>query len=154
MKPMKEPKGDLKTPKTVTKTFRDLIILDNFVGSLYDKKITSINSKFGYAYTKFYKLNYKPHFDKFKEEMEDLSIKFALEDKETKAILSNPNKDEQRRYLYNKEDLIKLIKEERKLKENYEEMEIKITPYFISKEFIPKDLLPEELEMLKGCLLE
>lgn len=131
------------------KTFKELQEVDVLVGSLYQKDKTLEKSKFGYAYKRFIEKNYVPIIKERQERLIDVRIDNALEDKNTKEILTD--KESNRGYKYSKEGLKKCIKDERKVMEEFEEKEIEIEPFISS--FVPQ-LDEEQKEILNGLIIE
>lgn len=128
------------------KTFLELNQIDAVVGKLYRKNPELKDSKFGYAYNRFHELNLKPTQKKLQQEADDLFVKHALEDKDTKALL----KDNNGAYQYSKEGQLTLNKEQRDLIEKYESLQIEIQPYIAT--YAP-ELSDEDFELLEGCLV-
>lgn len=134
----------------IKKTFKELMEIDEFIGTLYTEKPELKNSKFGYSYKRFAEKNFYPLLKKFREELLDIRIDNALEDEKTKEIIAddlNP-----RGYKYNKEGLKKLVIAERILEEEWFNKEIKVEPYICKKENLP-ELNIIEKEMLLGVLI-
>lgn len=128
------------------KTFTELGEVDEVVGNLY-KKIPGLKeTKFGYAYTKFYRKNYEVLLNELKEEYQTIAIDNALEDDKTKAIL----KDDKGDYLYSKEGKKKLLADQKKIIEEFESKEITITPYISS--YVP-EMDEEERSILTGLII-
>lgn len=129
------------------KTFQELNEVDNIVAKLYKTNPTLKDSKFGYAYKRFYEKNYQPILKKLQEELTDLAVEHALEDKETKALL----KDDKGNYEYSKEGKIKLMKAERELLEETNSKEIEIEPYISP---MTPELTEYEFEILNGLVVD
>lgn len=132
------------------KTFQELVGVDQMVGKLYAENPNLKETKFGYAYTKFYNKNYKPTSEKYFEELTDKRIDLALEDPNTKEILKDFD-PQSRGYKYSKESTKQIVKFERELSEKYHEMEIEIEPYYSA--YLP-ELTEFQREMLMGLLIE
>jgi len=129
------------------KTFKQIQEIDNLVGVMYAKQPELKDSKFGYAYNKFFEKNYAPTLKVLKEELTDSTVDHALEDETTKALL----KDEKGEYKYSKEGQKALMKAQREIYEKYNNLEIEVEPYIST--FTP-NLTEEEREMLEGTLIE
>ncbi len=129
------------------KTFKQLLEIDEVVTELYKKTPELKDTKFGYAYKRFFEKNTNPLFKKFKENMADLSVEHALESKETKEILT----DDKGNYKYSKEGKMALTKAQRKFNDEIESEEIEIEPYI--SPYIPA-LTDEQFEALEGTLVE
>jgi len=132
----------------IKKTFRQLNEIDSVVGELYEKDTTLSQTKFGYAYGKFYEKYVKPVLMELQTELTVISVNNALEDKETKAILMTEDRKE---YLYSKEGKIKKMKEQQKLVEEFNEKEFEIEPYVATYK---PEMTDEQYEVLKGVIVE
>ena len=133
------------------KTIKQLDEINKVVGGLYTKDKTLENSKFGYAVKRFFKNNYNPALEEFKEKLLDIHVDNAMEDKNTKELLRYPADQRGRGFKYTKEGLKKCIEQERIAVKNFEQKEIEIEPYISS--FIPEGLTDEQKEILKGSLI-
>jgi len=136
--------------KKINRTLEELFEIDALVGRLYKKDKELENTKFGYAYRKFYKKNTEPILKELQEKLSDIRVENALENKETREIIID--KENSRGYKYDKEGLKKCIKEERKVIETFNKKEVEIEPYFSS--FVPKQLEEEEKELLKNLVIK
>lgn len=132
----------------MVKTFLELAEIDSIVGSLYKADPKLRETKFGYAYTKFYKKNYEPILNEFKEQLEVVRIDHALEDEKTKAILKDENTS--RGYQYSKQGLKDVMNAEKEITKKFEIKEITIEPYISS--YIP-EMADEQKEILTGIVL-
>lgn len=130
------------------KTFEQLVEIDYLVGKLYKKDTTLRESKFGYAYNKFYEKNIKKIMGDLKEAVQDINISNALEDEKTKAIIHD--KDSIRGFAYSKEGLKAVIKAENELTNKFNAIEVEIIPCIST--YVP-ELTEEETELLKGCII-
>lgn len=135
--------------KKIIKTFRDLSLLDQIVGNMYAKNPKLKESKFGYAYQRFFDKNNAPTNKLFKEKLTDIAVENALEDKETKAIIHDKNNI--RGFAFSKEGLKKVLKQERELQEEFWLKDIEVEPYISS--YVPENLTEEEKEALKDILI-
>ena len=131
------------------KTFNEVMEADIMVGGLYKKNPDLRDTKFGYAWKRFYEKNIAPTLKEYRAEIEDAHITHALEDKETGKILTD--KENSRGYSYSKDGLKTVIKAEKEISEKYDGKEIEITP-FIST-YVPEGLTEEQTEMLTGSVL-
>lgn len=131
------------------KTFKDLLEADLVVGALYEKNPTLKDTKFGYAWTRFYTKNIEPTRKEMNEELMDARVEYALTDTKTLALVL----DEKSRtgYAHSKDDFKKLLTQERKIFDSYTKKEIEVEPHISSE--IPKDITEIELESLKGLVL-
>ena len=75
------------------KTFNDLFILDQFVGSLLKENAELINTKFGIAYKKHLDKNYSPLIENRKDGINDIYLEHALTDATTGAVLFDKESD-------------------------------------------------------------
>jgi hypothetical protein len=136
----------------MNKTFKQLLEADSVVAELYLKDKALENSKFGYAWRKFYEKNITPINKEFHERLEDLRIENALEDSITKEIIyGEPDKRGNKPYKFSREGLTKLTKQVRELNREYDNKEIEVVKYISS--YVPK-LTEEETEILKGLVIE
>src|SRR3990167_955316 len=128
-------------------TFKELKKLDTIVGQLYSKDETLRETKFCYAYKRFYEKNYAPTQEEFSDKVKMAWIDNALEGKD-KEILKDPT--DSRGFKFSKEGLKKVIEEEKKLIKEYDEKEVEIIPHVPA--YIPdlEGLDEEELELLKN----
>lgn len=131
------------------KTFEELTYIDQLVAVLYRNNPFIKDSKFGYAYSRFYKKNYKNLFDDFKINLTDIRIKYAMEDKLTGEIILDPSNA--RGFKYTKESLPSLIKDETTIEREYNLKEIEIEPFF--SPYVPKELSEELKQLLQGLIL-
>ena len=134
--------------KEQTRTFKELLEIYIIIEGLYRKDEKLKDTKFGYAFKRFYKNNIDPTLKERDEKLSDIRIKNALENKDTSAIITDSTNP--RGYAYSKEGLLKCIKEETELVEKYNKMEIKVEPYISS--FVP-ELSEEQRDILKGLLI-
>jgi hypothetical protein len=131
------------------KTFGELQEIDTMVGGLYKRFPTLENTKFGYAYSRFYKLNYLPVFNAFQDAIHLVRIETALEDKNTREVMIDPANV--RGYKYDKDGLAKCVVQERNTVEEYTAKFVDIIP-FISP-YVPEELTEQEKELLTGLIL-
>lgn len=136
----------METTKTKM-TFKQMVEFNNTWLDLVRKDKKILDTKFAYTVFKFIKINLNSVFDEYNEVLADLHINYALEDKDTKAVIT---KDSVRGYEYNKDDLRSLIREERKLEKEWSTKEYEVET-IISKD-CPK-LNDSQLEVFKGLVL-
>lgn len=130
------------------KTFKELNEIDLLIGELYKQTPDLKNTKFGYAYKKFSEKNYIPTFKERNEKLTDIYIDNALEDETTKALIIN---DKSRTgFSHSKEALKKLLKEEEKIKQEFDLQEIEIESYIST--YIPQ-LDEVEKDILMGLII-
>lgn len=130
------------------KTFKELQNIDSVVGSLYKKNPELRDTKFGYAYKRFYEKNYSPIFKEFTEQINDSYIDNALVDERTQALLTD--QDNSRGFKYSKDGLKKVMKDENKITEEFNKREIEIEPFISS--YVP-ELTEDEKEILIGTVI-
>jgi hypothetical protein len=131
------------------KTIKELLEIDNVIGGLYKKDITLRDTKFGYAWKKFYSKNIKPAIEEYEEKITDIRIDNALTDEKTKAILED--KENERGFKYSIDGLKKCLDQERKAFKDLELKEIKVEPYLSG--YVPDGLTEEQKELLTGTIL-
>lgn len=130
------------------KTFEQILEIDAVVGQLYKKEPTLKDSKFGYAYNKFYKKNIEKPMEEFKELMQDNYIDFALEDEKTKQIIRDEKSNTG--YAYTKEQLKAMLKKEKEITEKFMAKEFEVEPYISA--LVP-EMTEEQKEILTGSIL-
>ncbi len=130
------------------KTYEELLEIDNIVGGLYKDNPVLKESKFGYAYTKFYKLNIEKVQKEFNEELQDIGINNALEDEKTKAIILDEKSATG--YAHSKEQLKQYLKEYREVKERFLAKEIDVKPYI--SPLVP-EMTNEQKDILTGLII-
>ncbi len=130
-------------------TFKQILEVDLIVARLYKANETLKNSKFGYAYKRYYEKNFKPLKDEFGTLLNEIRINNALEDPKTKEVLTD--NDNPRGYKYSKAGLLKCIEEEDAAQEDFLQKEVEIIP-FISP-IVPEGLEDEEKELLTGAVI-
>ena len=133
----------------MTKTFDELGDVDATVASMYQRIPTLKDTKFGYAYNKFYKKNYAPTFNELRDRLLDIQVSNALEDKVTGEIVVD--RGNARGFKFSKEGLTKCISEERLALAQFNKKEIEISPYIIS--YVPPEITESEKEILTGVVL-
>ena len=133
----------------MVKTFKELQAIDQMIGFLYEQDQKLKNTKFGYAYQKFFKKNYEPALKEFQNKIFDIRLDNAMEDKITKEVLKD--KDSPRGFKFTKEGLKKCVEQERSLIEEFDKKEIEVTPQFSS--YVP-ELTEEQKELLTGLIIE
>jgi len=132
------------------RTCEQLKEVDEVVASLYNKIPTLKNTKFAYAYKRFFEKNLKLIFDEIREEILDIRVNNALEDKETKEILVDSTNE--RGYKFDREGLKNVMKEEKKIFDKFNKKEIEIEPYFT--DYIPEEIEEHQREFLKGLIIK
>jgi hypothetical protein len=130
------------------KTFEELKSLDASVAWLYAKDGTLRNSKFGYAWGKFFKKNIGPTQEELSDKITDSQVDNALVDEKTKELL----KDASGNYKYGKEGMKLLLEHSRKLINEFNSKEIEVVPYFIKLENMP-ELSDEQREEFEGLII-
>lgn len=139
----------MATSKPITRTFKELVEIDELVGAMYQRDPKLPLGKFGYAYKRFVDKNYLPALNDLQQEIGGVRIDHALEDQATKEVLLD--RTNSRGYKYNKVGLKAVIAAEKKLRDEWDEKVITIIPYISSA--VPADILSEEKEALKGLVL-
>lgn len=133
----------------IQKTFKQLREIDNIVGTLYQENKELQHTKFGYAYKRICEKFYIPAIKDFNEEISSARLNNALEDQKTKEVLVD--KDYFRGYKYSKEGLKKLIIEENKIVDEWEEKLIDLEPMISS--YVPEKLTEDQVEALTGVII-
>lgn len=128
------------------KTFEELFEIDQLVGSLYEKNPELKESKFSYAYNKFAKKNFEPVVKKHNEKLADIDVEYALENKDTGALLL----DAKGNYCYSKEGQKSRMKARREIIEKTYNEEFEVEPYIST--YVPK-LTEEQQEVLGGIIV-
>ena len=132
------------------KTYKELQEIDEVVAAIYQRNPEVRKGKFGYAYNRFYSKNIKPIIEEISEKLTDIRVENAMVDEKTKELVYD-NTNGQKLYKYTKEGMIKMLSEQRKINKEYDKKKVEIIP-FITKD-IPEDIMEEEKEALKGCLI-
>lgn len=130
------------------KTFKELLQVDMVVAQLYKQDPKLKDTKFGYAYKKFFQKNIEPTQKSINEEMEDIRIDNALEDEKTKAVILDEKSSTG--YAHSKEQWKNINKQIRELSEKYENKEIEVEPYISS--YVP-EMTDEQAELLTGIII-
>jgi len=130
------------------KTFAQLLEIDGIVGELYENNPTLKDTKFGYAYKRFYEKNTEPMTKEFRSALQDARIDFALEDEKTKAIITDDKSP--RGFAYSKEGLKGIIKEEAKIVEEFNKKEIEIEPHIST---VVPEMNEYQKELLTGIII-
>jgi hypothetical protein len=136
--------------KKLTRSLDDLLKIDTLIGNLFKRNPSLQNTKFGYAYKRFFEKNIEQILSEYRKEIKLAQVNNALEDPKTNEILIDPQNP--RGYKYSKEGLAKIISEEFEIEKEWFEKEIEVEPFFSSH--VPEELLDEEKEELKGLLFE
>lgn len=131
------------------KTFEQLIEIDTMVADLYEKTPELKETKFFYAYDKFYKNNILPTRTEYYEKLQEIRLDNALEDKTTGKVLTDERSP--RGFSYSKEGLKACIKSEKALYEQYMPTEIEIKPFISS--YYPPEISEQLAEELSGLVL-
>jgi len=127
------------------KTLKELFKADNIVAILYKIDPTLRESKFGYAWKRFYEKNIAPSIKEIEEKAEDARIDNALEDPKTKELLKDGNG-----YKYSKDGMKNLTEKIRALNTTYNEKEIEIESFISS--YVP-EMTEEQKEVLTGLVI-
>lgn len=133
---------------TIKKTYKELIEVDSVVGALYTQTPTLKETKFGYAYNKFFAKNTEKVNKEFQDELQDLKIDNALEDEKTKAIILDEKSITG--YAHTKAQLKQFFKDSKDLMNKYHAKEIEVEPYISS--LVP-DMTDEQQEILTGLII-
>ncbi len=133
----------------ITKTFQELNEADNLVGVLYKKDPTLRDTKFGYAYNRFYQKNFENLLKEFQKELELVRAEHALEDEKTKALILDDKNP--RGFAYSKQGFKSVVEAEEKFLEKFNKKEVEIEPYFAT--FIPEDMNDYTREKLIGLVI-
>lgn len=126
-----------------------ILEIDQEVAGLYQKDPELTNTKFGYAYKRYYQKNFTPMRDAYNEAVETIHINNALEDPTTKAIIADEKSPTG--YAHSKEGKIKDMKDMKELNKTFYEEEVEVEPYI--SVFIPKGVKDEQKELFKGIII-
>lgn len=132
------------------KTFEELMAADMEVGSMFASDKDLENTKFGYAYKRYYKKNFADPFQEYLEKLQEIRINNALENPATNEVLID--RENPRGYKFSKAGLLKCIKEENEfIKENNKkEIDVEL---FVSP-MVPPGLSERQKDMLMGLVYE
>lgn len=133
----------------IKKTFKELTKIDQEIATLYSLNPKLKDTKFGYTYSRFYDQNYEPTLKEFRKLLVDIRIDHALENPDTKEIITKPNTI--RGFAYSKDGLKKVIKAEERIESEFDLKEIEIKP-FISP-FIPSELNEQQKELFNSLII-
>ena len=162
---MKDPKKinkEVETPDTSVEvkkntpmkmTFEKMKELNSTYMEMCRRNEALPNTKFGYAVEKFLKLNIISVFKEYNSLLADIRIEHALEDPETKAVISKPQATpNDRGFEYSRDGLKKVIKAENDLEKSWDAKEYDVEPYLCKEKDIP-ELNETYLEVFKGYVL-
>jgi hypothetical protein len=136
----------------MTKKYKELVEIDKMVGDLYGKNPKLKETKFGYAYKRYYEKTFpKVHAD-YNQILADIRIDNALTDPQTQAVLLD--NESNRGFKYSKEGLKSVLKDEKRIEEELQDTDVEISTYFIKAVDIPKELTKDIQEMLLGIIIE
>ncbi len=131
------------------KTFKELLEADAVVGKMYIVTPELKESKFGYAWKRFYEKNIQKTMNEYREQMIDCYIQNALE-KDGRIVT---DKDSARGYGYSKQGLLDCIKAEKVIEEKFDAIEIEVLPHIVSESSFPQSITDYEREILTGLVL-
>jgi len=129
-------------------TIKEIFKADQLMANIIKRDPMIERGKLGYAWTRFVDKNVSSFQKEYNTKILSVRIENALED-EKKALIRDSA--DPRGFKYSKQGLKKCIEEEKKLSDEFENTEIEIVPYFCKS--LP-DLKEEEIEMLKGMVIE
>jgi hypothetical protein len=135
----------------MTKTFGELLEIHDLMEDMFTKNESLRNTKFGYAYKRFFEKNTKPLSDKMREEVADNQLENALVDEKTKEILYTDAR--QLNYRFDKEGTKRVIDFNRKIFKEYKEKVVEIIPWIITQDKDKPELTLEQQEMLTGLII-
>ena len=130
------------------KTFKKLLEIDNLVGQMYLDDPSLKKSKFGYAYKRFFQKNLQKLNEEYQAELMDVRINNALVDERTQEILAGNARGG---FRFTKEGLRQVLKDEKRITEEWEKKEIEVEPFISS--FVPENLTEEQKEELTELLI-
>tara|TARA_R110002126_G_scaffold17316_5_gene67755 strand:+ start:1535 stop:1942 length:408 start_codon:yes stop_codon:yes gene_type:complete len=133
------------------KTVKELLVIDDMVGVMYREDVELKNTKFGYAYGRFFDKNLAGVIKERTQDITEARITNALVAKDTGAIIYS--KENPRGFDYSPDGLKKVIKAETEISEAFEAKEIEVEPYICAKENLPKKMTAERKEALTGLVI-
>lgn len=138
----------------IKKTFKELNKFSDVVRKMLDKRPELADSKLGYAIKRFEEKSVSEVYREYNQELTMVRIDNALTNKETGAMVKDPNPMSQRGFEFDKEGLKNVIKEEMKIEKAWMQKEFDVEPFICKKENLPKDLTEEQIEVFDGLVLE
>jgi hypothetical protein len=135
----------------LTRKFKEIEDADSIIALLLEKNEKMEKGKLTYAWKRFVEKNYRSLATELGDKLQDNRVEHAMTDPKTKELLYTNDKNTS--YKYTKEGMKALLEAQRKLKKEYEEMDIEIVPFFVKKEDLP-ELNEEEREILTGLIIE
>lgn len=137
--------------KKIKMTFKQMREMNGAFSILEHKNPLIAETKFGYAFKRFFEKNIAHVFKEYNMKLSIIRIESALTDEKTKAVLTSDDAQKGGRgFQYNKEGLKDVMVAESKLEENWDSKEYDVEP-FISKD-VPK-LNESEIEVFKGFII-
>lgn len=137
----------------MTKTFKELDEINKIIAEIFAKRPGIEDTKFGYFCKKFAKESLSFVFKEYNDQLVIIRVDHALTDKNTGALIKNPDKDDRREYSYDKKGFKDLIVAEGNLYKEYENKEYEIKPFICKPEDVPKKLNEYQTEVLTGVLI-
>lgn len=132
------------------KTFKEFTEMNGAYAQLKQINPKIDNTKFGYAWKKFFSKNVEPIFNEYNTCVADTRIDLALTDKVTGEMLIDPMPG--RGFKYDKEGMKAVIKAEQKLEKEWEGKEYNVTPYICTAQ-IP-EMNEQQQEIFEGTIIE
>lgn len=138
------------TKAMAKKTFEELTEANSTYMNMLSMNPLLENTKFGYAWKRFFKKNLEKPFNEYNALVTDTRIEHALANKETGEIFLDQMPGG-RGFKYNKEGLKSVIAAERKLKEQWSGKEYEVEPYMCTGT-IP-ELSESQTEAFQGLII-
>lgn len=138
----------------IKKTFKELNKFSDVVRNMVGKNKDLMETKFGYAIKRFEEKNLSEIYREYNQELTMVRIDHALANKDTGALVRDPNPQSQRGFEFDKEGLKAVIKAEMKIEKEWMPKEFEVQPYICKPENLPKDLTEEQIEVFTGLVME
>ena len=135
----------------IKKKFKELNKFSQVVKELIAKKPEVLETKLGYAIKRFEEVSLTGPYKEYNSELGMVRIDFALTEKSNGAMIKDPTSP--RGFQYDKSGLKSVIKAEENIEKEWENREIEVEPYIISKQNVPSDLTQEQLEVFAGLVI-
>lgn len=134
----------------MTKTFKELMEIDNEIGLMYKNDPNLEGTKFGYNYKRFAEKNWYPQSKAYNDVLGDIQVENARIDPATQKIMQDPISV--RGFEYTKDGLKAVILAERRLRDEWEVKEIDVEPRLCAPENVP-ELTSKQKELFSGVII-
>ncbi len=116
----------------IKKTFKELSFMNNLYNEMLKENPKIENTKFGYAFNRFFRKNLDQIFKDYNTILADIHIDNALTDKDTGEILFD-RESSARGFKFSPEKLKLIMKKERELQEEWNQKEYEVEPFIATE---------------------